>query len=616
MRKLYIIITLFAIATFSSNATEANTKTKNEAGYIIHLLNYLGNDYSHAVSNEKIISEAEYEEMEEFATAIEKNTLLLNPDEALLKIATNIKSLVLQKADPIQIKQACEAARKLLIEKYEIKAFPLTYPSISKGAVTYITECAKCHGDKGFGDGPEGAKLNPKPRNFHDSERIKSIAPFAAFNTIKYGIEGTGMLAHPTLTDDEIWNTAFYILSLRHNNEKNNCKTALTLEQIASLSDEEIEKKYPNENIAALRHAAPSESEKQGLNKTFTYLDEAKNSCLKGDLDAVGKLITLAYLEGIEPKEKLVAEINPKLIPAIEKKISEIRANLKAKSTADVMKGLKELEAQLKEMDEVLNGSKTKPVVTLFLTVSILLREGIEALLVIIIFMNVLGASNYTEGKKYVHLGWISSLAIGVLLWILLGNLIAASKINIEILEGIITLSAIGLMIYVGFWLHKKSSIDDWKNYIQSKIKSEKKLASVCGIFSLTFLVVFREIFESILFISSIDLQSNGQQRYFILMGCIVAFIIIVAFYQIATRLTKNIPFKKLINFSLIVLAVLAVILMGKAIHSFQEANIISQTIISVPRFEVIGLFPSMESIAAQMLTTIGLSVLFSKMCK
>jgi high-affinity iron transporter len=129
-------------------------------------------------------------------------------------------------------------------------------------------------------------------------------------------------------------------------------------------------------------------------------------------------------------------------------------------------------------------------------------------------------------------------------------------------------------------------------------------------------LVVFREIFESILFISSIDLQSNGQQRLYILAGCAIAFIIIVAFYQIATRLSKNLPFKKLINFSLIILAALSVILMGKGIHSFQEANLISQTTLPLPSIDVLGFFPSIETIAAQIATALGLTILFSRMSK
>jgi high-affinity iron transporter len=612
-----ISISLIVVFTaFSMKAAESNTKISSEAGYIIHLLNYLGNDYSHAVANGKIISEAEYEEMEEFAFAIENTTTKINPDKSLSKIATNIKSLVLQKADPIQVKLMCDSARKLLIAAYNIKTFPLTYPSISKGAITYISECAKCHGDKGFGDGKEGELLDPAPRNFHDAERIKSIAPFAAFNTIKYGIEGTGMLAHTNLSDDDIWNTAFYILALRHPQNTEDYKTQRSLEQIATLSDEEIEENFPEENIASLRHIQPTLNEEEDLSNTFSYIKEAKNACLKGDFETVDKLITLAYLEGIEPKESIIKEINAELIPGIEKKISEIRKSIKAKKRSDVMAGLKELEVELKAMDDLLKKSNIKPVITLFLSVSILLREGIEALLVIIIFMNVLGASNHNEGKKYVHFGWISALTIGVALWLLLGNLISESKLNVEIMEGVITLSAIALMIYVGFWLHKKSSIDDWKNYIKSKINGDNKLSTIWGVFSLTFLVVFREIFESILFISSIDLQSNGQQRLYILAGCAIAFIIIVAFYQIATRLSKNLPFKKLINFSLIILAALSVILMGKGIHSFQEANLISQTTLPLPSIDVLGFFPSIETIAAQIATALGLTILFSRMSK
>lgn len=616
MRTFYLVI-LFCCCILKSNAQQSlDTKSNNQAGYIVHLLNYLGNDYSHAVANGKVLSANEYEEMSEFAHSIDKNAQLLNPKDSLAKIATSIKNLVAQKAEPTEVKLACESARKLLIQLYQVKSFPPSYPSISKGAVVFAAECAKCHGEKGFGDGKDGLKLDPKPRNFHDTVRMKSIAPFSAFNTIKYGIEGTGMKSHQNLGEEQIWNLAFYVLSLRYQPTDKVAKTALSLEAIATKSDDEIQTEFPDANIAAIRTAEPNQIASKGFDKSFSYLDEAKNACLNGDLETVDKMITMAYLEGIEPKESIIKELNPELIPNLEKKIAAIRANIKAKNTAEVMANIKLLESDLKEIDQQLKGTNMKPYVTLVLTSSILLREGIEALLIIIIFMNVLGASHFKQGKKYVHLGWLSALAAGVLIWLLIGNLIASSKLNLEILEGSITMVAIALMIYVGFWLHKKSSIEDWKSYIQNKIKGEKKFSSIWGIFSLTFLVVFREIFESILFISSIDLQSKGEHRSYIIIGCIIGFVVIIACYQIVTRLSKNIPFKKLINFSLFILAILTVMLIGKAFHSFQEAGLISQTVINIKSIDVLGIYPTFETLAAQLIMLLSMMLVYFRMSR
>jgi high-affinity iron transporter len=234
--------------------------------------------------------------------------------------------------------------------------------------------------------------------------------------------------------------------------------------------------------------------------------------------------------------------------------------------------------------------------------------------LVIIIFMNILSVTNLEQWKKYVHLGWISAIGVGVLLWMGLGEIIKSSKLKMELLEGSLTLTAVFLLVYVGFWLHKKSSIEQWKEFIQQKIKSETGKASFWGIFSLSFLVVFREIFESILFISTVDIQSRGEHRLYILLGCLIAFALIIVLYFIFTKVSKNIPFKKIINFSIAILSVLAVTLIGKGIHSFQEAGIINQSFLNFEAIDLLGIFPTWQTLSAQLAMIVFLWFLYKKL--
>jgi high-affinity iron transporter len=183
-----------------------------------------------------------------------------------------------------------------------------------------------------------------------------------------------------------------------------------------------------------------------------------------------------------------------------------------------------------------------------------------------------------------------------------------------ELLEGSLTLTAVFLLVYVGFWLHKKSSIEQWKEFIQQKIKSETGKASFWGIFSLSFLVVFREIFESILFISTVDIQSRGEHRIYILLGCLIAFALIIILYFIFTKVSKNIPFKKIINFSIAILSVLAVTLVGKGIHSFQEAGLVNQTFLNFEAVDLLGIFPTWQTLSAQLAMIVFLWFLYKKL--
>lgn len=67
----------------------------------------------------------------------------------------------------------------------------------------FTTRCAACHGEEGRGDGPGGANVDPKPRNFHDPAWQKSVTDDQIEKTILYGGAAVGksplMVANPDL---------------------------------------------------------------------------------------------------------------------------------------------------------------------------------------------------------------------------------------------------------------------------------------------------------------------------------------------------------------------------------------------------------------------------------
>ncbi len=613
MRKAFFSIFL---AFFTLPAIAQNEAVAERSGYVVHLLNYLGNDYSGAVSNGKVISESEYTEMKNFSENIVKAASELPLEKAnkdsLLIYVFQIEKLVGEKANENDVKTACDYAKKYLLKTSGLKTAPSAYPLLSKGKAIYIANCAKCHGDKGFGDGEEGRILDPKPRNFHEEPRMSSLSAFGIFNTVRYGIEGTGMKAIPKLSDDEVWSVAFYVLSLRYT-DITNVEAKISLAQIATLSDEELKKIVDSTSISHIRSYEPKLQENL-ISKAQNYLAQAQEACLNGDLETVEKLVTQAYLEGIEPNEFELKKSHGDLVLDLEKRVADVHSAVKKGDKKAVLDNIKALNELLEITESKLSTAKYSAFLSAFMTTSILLREGLEALLVIIIFMNVLNAGGMFRLKKVVHAGWILSLIGGIALWFLIGKLLAKSPVNIELMEGIMTLSAVVMLLIVGFWMHKRSSIEQWTIYIKKQIRSQSGKASVWGIFTLSFLVVFREIFESILFISTIDLQSRGEHRAYIFAGGLIAFILIILLYQIITRLSRRIPFGKIITFSVIILGVLAVMLTGKGLHSLQEGSLVSQNFISnLPMLDLIGFYPTWETITAQVIMALLVFILYKK---
>ena len=74
--------------------------------------------------------------------------------------------------------------------------------------------CMNCHGTQGDGQGPMGAALDPRPRNFTCGETMKDISDGQLFWIIKKGSLGTGMMAFSGMPDNQIWQLIQYIRTL------------------------------------------------------------------------------------------------------------------------------------------------------------------------------------------------------------------------------------------------------------------------------------------------------------------------------------------------------------------------------------------------------------------
>jgi mono/diheme cytochrome c family protein len=86
---------------------------------------------------------------------------------------------------------------------------------LARGEVLFKQNCTSCHGDAGRGDGPAVATLNPKPRNFTQSEKwTRGFRITDIFTTITIGVKGTGMAPFDFIVPADRMALAHYVRSL------------------------------------------------------------------------------------------------------------------------------------------------------------------------------------------------------------------------------------------------------------------------------------------------------------------------------------------------------------------------------------------------------------------
>lgn len=284
-----------------------------------------------------------------------------------------------------------------------------------------------------------------------------------------------------------------------------------------------------------------------------------------------------------------VSARNPGLYSKIESQIPIIMAT----GDANAQQKLADLIGQLKQINPTVRYTAVDSML-------ILLREGLEALLIVIALMAALNASGQTQGKKWVYggvsLGIFGSVLGAVIFYQLFPKM--AGGMNREMLEGVVGLVAVVMMIGVGAWLHSKSSIKAWHDYIHNQLGRAMTTGSFISLFLLSFLSVFREGAETILFYVGI-LPNIGMVDFF--MGIGLALLILVAMAVILLKTSVKLPIPLLFKILTATIYVLGFKILGVSILALQLTNHLPRTMVNMPSMEIIGFYPSVQGMMAQL---------------
>ena len=163
------------------------------------------------------------------------------------------------------------------------------------------------------------------------------------------------------------------------------------------------------------------------------------------------------------------------------------------------------------------------------------LREGIEVALVVGIIAAFLRRE---AGGRHLGAVWAGILA-AIAASVLGGFLLRRLAVSEEVLEGVLYLAAavvVGSML-VWMWRHSRALSGQVKGTLARIVTRERAAAAGAGIFLFTFLMVFREGMETVLFLSALSLTTGGLETLLgVLGGLIAAFVFGVLFVRGSLR--------------------------------------------------------------------------------
>ena len=364
-------------------------------------------------------------------------------------------------------------------------------------------------------------------------------------------------------------------------------------------------------------------------------LDQAYEAAAAGKGDEGATLVNNAYYQYYEKlgfEKNVMNAISGDRVSQVEYQFKMTRKTMRdGGSDKEIKQLVDDLKSWLVKDAAILDGGASGNVngFTKLVTSSagqaflILIREGLEALLVVAAVIAYLVKSGNKRFARWIYLGVVAGLAGSGLVAVLFTFLFGGSGPIQEISEGVCALIATLMLLWTSNWMLNKSSVEAWNNYIrnkteaavagaQSKVESGRGLGlgMIASLAMLSFLAVFREGAETVIFYESI--YSMSQDAHGMWVGGLAAAAVLLVIFLILRFTSVKIPIGPFFLVTSIVMAALVVIFAGGGIHALIEGDLIEGTYLStVPTNDWIGLYPYVETITAQVIAAIAVVVLF-----
>lgn len=433
---------------------------------------------------------------------------------------------------------------------------PSRPPSLARGAAVYRAQCVACHGETGRGDGPKAKTLKgPPPANLADPGVMGGTSLLEIFRKIAIGVPGTAM---PEFSDDlseeDRWAAAAYVATLQYGGSA----TAAAFAAVRRQVDSALATRSPQIAFDAYLTFEQVETEVR-----------ARNARLASELEAA-----------FDELRTRVARAEPQELAAIRQRL---------------LGGLERAERVVADRP-----SATSLFVSSFF---LLVREGFEAILIVAALMTFLAKAGAPERRRDVARGaWVAVLA-SLITWALVEVLFQFTPGQRGAIEGFTMLLAAAVLFYVSYWLLSKIEAAKWTTFVKDKMESALSSGSRLALSGVAFLAVYREGFETILFYKALFSSSGSAGPVPVLGGMAAGAVGLLAVYVVINQLGMRVAMKPFFAVTGVMLYYMAFVFAGKGVAELQEGGVVRLTVVEgVPRIPVLGIYPTVESLALQAL--------------
>jgi high-affinity iron transporter len=238
----------------------------------------------------------------------------------------------------------------------------------------------------------------------------------------------------------------------------------------------------------------------------------------------------------------------------------------------------------------------------------IVFREGLEGVLILAaITASMVGLRRRL--RRPVFVGALAGLAVSMVTWVLAQTLLRSLDQYGEKLEAVVGLVAIGVLLLITNWFFHKVYWSEWIAKFHRQRKRYEKLekqgffsAQAIGLFVLGLTSVYREGFETVLFLQSLQLSAGTAT---VLEGAGLGLAMTLAVGSVTFYFQRKLPYKKMLIVTGVFIGFVLVVMVGQTVRTMQGTGWVPITPVEIdlPYWPGLwlGIYPTVETIGAQL---------------
>jgi high-affinity iron transporter len=189
---------------------------------------------------------------------------------------------------------------------------------------------------------------------------------------------------------------------------------------------------------------------------------------------------------------------------------------------------------------------------------------------------------------------------LGFLTWLVARYAVSISGASREMTEGFTALLAAGMLLYVGYWLHNRSNTKAWQRFIRDKVDAALGRRTLWALAGISFLAVYRELFEIILFYETLLSQAGPTGQHAVLGGIGAALVLLALIGGAILKFSVRLPIGPFFASTAGLLALMAVVFAGNGAAALQEAGVMHATMVRFISVPLLGIHATAQGLVMQ----------------